>query len=270
MDVSEDGRSGWLAAVALSLLGATVLALWAASDAQAQQFITDDAGVADRGACEVEVWAGEEEGWILPACRPAGTVEFTVGAAVDDLGGDREPMAVAEAKTLFHEGTSWSSGVVVGAMVPTNSDLARPAEVFAYLPVTAQLEGIPAVAHLNLGWARTREGLRADPQSDDHLMWAAKLGVEAMSRFEVIGEVFGFGTDEAEGQAGIRTHRVPGRFSADLSYGHHFDSEADGLGFQLGLHWTPRPWFPWTGPPRHGEGLPIPGRRRRVKPHDFR
>ena len=128
-------------------------------------------------------------------------------------------------------------------MVPVNSDLARPAEVFAYVPVTRELEGVPAVAHVNLGWAWTREGIREDPESDHHLMWAGKLGVEATSRLSVIGEVFGLGTDEAETQAGVRTEVVPGRFTIDVTYGHHFDSEADGLGFQVGAHWTPRPWF---------------------------
>jgi hypothetical protein len=47
--------------------------------AEAQQFATDDAGIADYRACQVEAWRGETASWLLPACHFIRNLEITAG-----------------------------------------------------------------------------------------------------------------------------------------------------------------------------------------------
>ncbi len=212
--------------------------------ASAQQFVTDDAALADLGACELEAWTGPEESWVLPVCHLVPGVEITAGAMFADLGRDSwDPLAVVEAKTLFRDRgeEGWSVGAVVGTAVPTQSQFARPAEVFAYAPLTLYAQELPVVGHLNLGWSAFREEAEGTTHTDHFLMWGAKLGVGVLPRIELVGELFGLAGEETHAQAGIRTEVVPDRLTLDASHGMALEGGGNGLGPQVGMAWTPRP-----------------------------
>jgi hypothetical protein len=70
----------------------------------AQQFVVDDAAIADYRACQLEAWHGRLSCRILPACSFSPRFELTAGIGfLDDHGNGRETEYVVEAKYVFRE-----------------------------------------------------------------------------------------------------------------------------------------------------------------------
>ncbi len=219
----------------------------------AQQFVVDDAAVVERGACQLEGWWGKEESWILPGCQFVPDMETTVGLAFFDGGrGSSTLHTVFEGKVLVRavEARSWGWGIVVGAALPLE-DGPRPADGYAFVPLTTTLPRGGLTLHANLGWGMEREWLEvpagepnADPTSEDHqgLLWGLRVDADFTPRVQLIGELFGLTGDGAQAQAGLRTELLPDRLAFDLSYGEHLTAGEPGFGFQVGLAWTPPPF----------------------------
>ncbi len=96
------GRGGWRSGCAAAL----VFLLWTAAPGAilGQQLVTDDATAAAVGGCELEAWVGEQERWVLPACRIIPMMEVTAGATFFDSGsGSLDPHGVLEGKFLRRE-----------------------------------------------------------------------------------------------------------------------------------------------------------------------
>jgi len=210
-----------------------------------QVFTTDDAGIADPSACQLEAWAGEAESWILPACQFVPNLEITAGALFTDFGaGSRDLAGILEGKYQLRspDEEEWGWAVVLGAALPTASELARPAEVFGYVPVTWAPEACPLILHLNLGWSMARFPEPQGTDSEHFLVWGARSDVEFTSRLGGTAELFGLGGEETQFHVGLWSEVVPGRLVLFVSHGFHLDSGEDGLGFQAGFAWTPAPF----------------------------
>jgi hypothetical protein len=233
--------------IAMGLSALVAASFFSLSSLQAQQWVVDDAAITEPGACQVEAWWGEAEQWVLPACTLLPRTEVTLGAGWFDRGaGGTDPHLFAEAKLLGRDSDAlrWGWGVVVGTALSLDGDTDRVSQLFAYVPVTVNLEAIPLVLHANAGWALERE-LHGDHAHDHRgLLWGMRGDLALSDRLALLGEVSGITGDPAEGQAGIRLFVVPDRLALDLSYGFSLDSAEDGLGFQLGLAWTPAPFRP--------------------------
>lgn len=214
---------------------------------QAQQWVVDDAAITEPGACQVEAWWGEAEQWVLPACTLLPRTEVTLGAGWFDRGADRtDPHLFGEVKFLGRDSDAlpWGWGLVVGTALSLEGGGDRVSQLFAYVPVTVNLEALPLVLHGNAGWALERE-LHGDHHHDHRgLLWGVRSDLSLSPRISLLGEVSGLSGEEAEAQAGIRLFVVPDRLAVDLSYGFSLDGAEDGLGLQLGLAWTPAPFRP--------------------------
>jgi hypothetical protein len=226
---------------ALAVLPATAAA--AACPAAAQQFVVDDASIPEARACQVEAWWGEAEAWVLPSCHLLPATELTLGVIHMDAGfGSRDLQAVVEAKRMFRDADAlgWGWSVAAGFALPVERGHA-PTGAYAYVPTSFSLARVPAVLHLNLGWGFEREN-HGDHAHDHHgVLWGVRGDLEASGRLTLIGELFGLSGDGAELQVGLRTTLVSDRLALDLSRGFHLSRNEDGLGFQVGVAWTPGP-----------------------------
>jgi hypothetical protein len=116
-------------AAALIVLGLT----FATSTAVAQQFVTDDAAIVDRDACQVEAWYAQPATWVLPACQLVPNLELTAGIGrVEVRDDDRQLRYVFQAKTLFRrqEADVFGLGMVAGiGLDPLGQIVARRIDV---------------------------------------------------------------------------------------------------------------------------------------------
>lgn len=209
----------------------------------AQQFAVDDAPIVDLHACQLEAWHGERASWIVPACRPAGPVEFTGGVGfVEGADGDRETEFVGQAKIALRElapGGVGLSVVVGGGMGPGPQLLPDDfSDLFAYAAATLSVAEDRIHIHPNLGW------LWASEEEDDRhaLTWGLRADLQTLPRAALIGELFGENSDPPGWQAGIRLILLPDRLEVDLSYGDSFERDERGVGFQAGFAWSPPPF----------------------------
>jgi hypothetical protein len=223
---------------------ATGLLTFPAPSVHAQQFVVDDAGITDPGACQFEGWLSEAAGWILPACTPMRRTELTLGIGyVDDLQGDhsdREVQYVAQAKvSLLPEGPGTVGVAVVAGLGlgPFAQAAGIPLEAFfAYVPLTYTLLNGRAVFHLNGGWAYGHE--------DDHhqALYGIRADAVLHERVIVVGELFGEGSERGV-QGGLRVTVIPDLVVVDASYGAEVAGDRPDIGVALGVAVTPRPFF---------------------------
>jgi len=225
------------------VLLASTLAVGAPS-AGAQQFVVDDAGITDPGACQLEGWIGEAAGWILPACTPIGRAEFTLGVGYADEahGGHahRHTEFVAQAKVNVVPddpgafGASVVAGFGFGPFAQATGTSVE--ELFAYVPVTWTHPGERAFLHLNGGWAYETEA------SAHRALYGVRGDLVVHDRLTVIGELFGEGEDVGA-QGGLRVTLVPDFLLLDASYGVGVAGDTPDIGFALGIALTPRAFF---------------------------
>ena len=215
-----------------------------AGPADAQQFVVDDAGITDSGACQVEGWVGESAGWLLPACTPIGRVEFTLGVGyLDEAEGtetNRQVEYVAQAKVALLPDDPERVGLsVVGGFGfdPFAQVTGVPLEtVLAYLPMTYTLADGRAQFHLNGGWAYQHEVGNHDA------IYGIRGDVALHERVTLIGEFFGEGSEQGV-QGGLRVAVIPDLLPVDGSYGASVSGDTPDIGFALGIAITPRAFF---------------------------
>lgn len=235
-------RISWTGLAFSGLLVALVT--MTAGSADAQQFVVDDAGITDPGACQIEGWVGESAGWLLPACTPIGRVEFTLGVGyLDEPEGtetNRQVEYVAQAKVALLPDDPGRVGLsVVGGFGfdPFAQVTGVPLEsVFAYLPLTYTLADGRAQFHLNGGWAYQHEVGNHDP------IYGIRGDVALHERVTLIGEFFGEGSEQGA-QGGLRVAVIPDLLLVDGSYGASVSGDTPDIGFALGIAVTPRAFF---------------------------
>lgn len=231
--------------LSFALLASAVFAL--PQRAHAQQFAVDDAGITEAGACQIEAWWGEAEQFFLPACTLLPRTEVSLGAARFDRGnGILETHATLEAKWMGRdpEANLWGWGVVVGSAFAAQRSPREASQVYAYVPVTLHLEQLSLDLHANAGWVREQE-VHGD---HTHIHNGVSLGLRGdlavATRLQLIGEVSGVVGDPLEAQLGVRLVMLEDVLSLDLSHGFLPTTSERGLGWQVGLAWTPSPFRP--------------------------
>ncbi len=228
-----------------------LLASGLAAPAAAQQFVTDDAAIVDYRACQLEAWHGQVESWVQPACQPIRNLEITVGIGFLANDGGRTIEYLLEGKTIFREletnGFGW--GLVAGVGVDPLAQVSGwpVAEIYAYLPASLSLADDRLILHGNLGWhfERGEHEHNGEVHEEAHhaLTWAFRSDVLLAERLTLIGELFAEDRFLPEYQVGLRTTVVADRLLIDVTYGGHTAAGADGLGWVVGLTWTPPPFF---------------------------
>jgi len=235
------GRPRVLSLVSVLLAGAL---LFGVKSVDAQQFVVDDAGITDPGACQLEGWIGEAAGWILPACTPIGRAEITLGVGYADEahGGHahRHTEFVAQAKVNIVPddpgvfGASVVAGFGFGPFAQATGTSVE--ELFAYVPVTWTHPGERAFLHLNGGWAYETEA------SAHRALYGVRGDLVVHDRLTVIGELFGEGEDVGA-QGGLRVSLVPDFLLLDATWGVGVAGDTPDIGFALGIALTPRAFF---------------------------
>jgi hypothetical protein len=106
------------------------------------------------------------------------------------------------------------------------------------------------VIHLNLGWQMERESDVHGGEEHTHAHHALAWGTRADlllpvldDRLSLLGELFGEDGTRPAYQAGLRAALIPDRLNADLTWGGHTATSESGLGWTLGLAWTPPSFF---------------------------
>jgi hypothetical protein len=231
----------------LSLLCAVFAMMATASPVHAQQFVTDDAALVERGACQLEAWYARPASWILPACQVIPNLEVTAGlGAVETVEGAHDVRYVLQGKTLFRElePDGFGIGLVGGfGLDPLGQIVARRIDsMYAYVPLSVSLAGDAMVLHQNVGWVYGPEPGENGVAGRRHaLTWAMRADVGLTDRWTAIAELFGQSRVFPEYQVGLRWAVVPDRLGIDLSYSGATAGDARGA-FTAGLAWTPPPW----------------------------
>ncbi|MDI6401710.1 hypothetical protein QLX67_06875 [Balneolaceae bacterium ANBcel3] len=206
-----------------------MLADGAFNTANGQQMVIDDVEVTDYRGFSLETWYGQEESWVILLFSPLKGLELAPALMYtdDDVFGN------IEAKYMFRApgGNGPGIGLVSGAI------WAPFIGFYTYVPVTFTLPEERAVINVNVGyeWEEATSGHAAT--------WGARVDVPVLSLMTLLGEVFGSNGDTPDFQVGVRWTIVPDLLEMDTTYGNHFGKEHSGLGFAVGLAWTPS--FRW-------------------------
>ena len=214
-------------------LSATLLAVAAVLGADAahagRPLQTEDAGVLDAGACELEVAAARErsdEPSLSGAraqfgCGVGWRSQVAAYAGRERAAGARDDAAGIVGKTWLRELTDEATGVALawaaGYVRPRGGSATRDgAEVRAVVthPAGAWL------LHGNLGWARDSIEHR------DSTVWGAAVERTGLGPVDAMVELFGDDRDRPWANAGVRWNAVPGQVAVDASYGRQL--RADG------------------------------------------
>lgn len=236
-----------------SAAAALLLPLLAGAPAAAQQFVVDDAGVLEPGACQVEAWVGQSSSWLHPACRVLPRTELLLG--LGRVGRD-DPATewMVESKTNLLERPDGSGVALVagfGLGHRTIGSTPRMSDAWAFVPVTLPPVGNLQV-HVNAGWHYHREeddhGHGHDHDHDhDHghhsVTWGLRGDLAVAPRLSVIAELYSEDRVQPEFQAGVRGVAMDERLSIDVTWGGHTARGGGGAGWTLGMAWTPAPWF---------------------------
>jgi hypothetical protein len=189
---------------------------------------TDDAGIVDPGACQLESWGqrgrgGVSEYWVLPACNPTGNLELTVGAAQFRAPGERDTRGILQGKSLFRplEVNGWGWGVAIGnefgatASRPLRNRLIG--DFYANVPVSWSLHDDRWLVHASVGWLREREARR------DRATYGIATEYALTARTWALGEAFGqSGNGRPFYHVGLRHWLVPEQLQIDVTYGNRF------------------------------------------------
>jgi len=202
-----------------------------------QQLVVDDSESIEYRAFQLETWLGTEESWILPAFSPIRGLQLAAGAIITE----DETLAVTEAKYMFRTPANnrVGFGIVAGTLI------APFVEFYSFIPVTFPLLDERVVLHGNFGYLLERNEEELGDHShtqDDHLFtWGARADVAALGPVSLLGELFGENNDTPDFQVGFRLDLLPGLLEMDFTYGNSFSRQSSGLGFIVGVAWTPPP-----------------------------
>ena len=208
---------GALIAIALAGAGTTAFA--------GRPLQTEDAGVLDRGECELESASGRESGRDGPSTREA-TAQFGCGIGAHTQlalqlararsGGERSEGAALIGKTHLRELTDTQAGItlaytVSGARGGGQSFRHDATEVKAV--ASAPLAAGDWLLHGNLGWAR------AERERQDSAIWAAAIERLSIGSFDLMAEVFGDDRTAPWWNTGLRYTAIDKKLFLDASYG---------------------------------------------------
>jgi hypothetical protein len=222
------------------------ISISAASLFAGHPLITDDAGVVDAKACQLESWIERSSGnstfWALPGCNFTGNLELTVGGAwTHQAGSTRNMQVVLQGKSLFKplETNGWGLGVAAGTLWHRRADSNHRAHgVYAYLPASFSFKDDRIVVHGNLGWSRD------SAEQANHLDWAIATQLEVTKPLYLFAEVLGQERGHPTFQFGLWYWLVSQRVQVNAAYGNRFGTPANGYWFSLGVSLFSVPFLP--------------------------
>jgi hypothetical protein len=205
----------------------------------ARPMTTDDARLAEAGACQLETWVRRNEGstelWAMPACNPWGGLELGFGAARTHAGGkSRFTDEVLQAKTLLRPLGEESWGLALAAGTTRHPARASsngwPGDAYLNVPLSVPVLRETWIAHFNAGAVRQRDTGRT--------LGTWSFGNELRLRNDSFLTVEAFRSDFGGPfyQVGFRHWVVRDRVEVDGSVGTRAGAFADGRWFTLGLH----------------------------------
>jgi hypothetical protein len=189
---------------------------------------TEDAGVLERGDCEVELVAARERGEhptltsgrAQVGCGIGWRSQVAVAASRASGGGEREDSFGIGGKTWLRELTDEQTGITLawtaGYVRPRGASTEREgAEVRAV--VTHPIG--PWLLHANLGWQRDSIEHR------DSTVWGAAVERTGLGPVDAMFEFFGDDRERPWANAGLRWNVVPDRVMLDGSIGRQMGSD---------------------------------------------
>lgn len=203
---------------------------------------TEDAGVLERGECELESFIGRQRATGQPSTRSS---SLQLGCGVS--GGSQLALAVARersddegvtsltllGKTLLHEVDEGPSFTLAW------SASADRIALIGWRHAETSLTGVMTLAlakdlnfHANLGWSRNQQ------TRQDTTRWGLALEQSTEHGFDLMGELFDDDRSHHPWvQAGLRWTAIPGKLFFDTSYG--FQTGRDGArAFTVGLRYA--------------------------------
>lgn len=203
---------------------------------------TEDAGVLDRGECEIESFAGRARVpqassvhtlYAQVGCGVGGNTQLAAGLGREREAGTRAAIAALAGKTALRPLTDDTGGWTLAysmqaTRLPRGSLRGSASELRAVLTVPAR----GWLVHANLG-----------PAYDHRVrQWSTLYGVAlerpgALGPVDLMGEVFGTDREGASAQLGVRWGVRPERLFLDASVGRSFRSSGERL-VSIGLKYA--------------------------------
>ncbi len=221
------------ALMTLALTAAT--ALWQAPAQAARPMVTDDAGIADRGTCELETWIerprDSTEFWFLPACGVTDNLEVTLGGTwLREDGSNEFGEVELSAKYILHDAgpDAWAYGVVAGVIHDSLAERTKEG-FFAYIPASRSFGDEAVTLHANLGWVR-----ESDTRTD-RATWAVAAEVPVTDDTRWFVEAFSEDSGRPFFHTGVAHWLIPDRVQVDFTYGDRMQGGTEDRFFSVGL-----------------------------------
>lgn len=215
----------------------------------ARPFVTDDARLTTAHSCQLESWTriyrNSHELWALPACNPAGNLEFTIGGGMAKTDGPssvgRTNDYVFQVKTLFKpiETNGWGIGAAAGMIQhpQVNPGPNLLGNQYAYVPLSMSFADDLVIIHANAGWLH-------DKATGKHqATWGLGTELNLNARWTLIGESFGNSVDAPFWQTGVRYSVIPGLLQLDTTLGRQYGNDRDNRWLSFGVRYTPSTMF---------------------------
>ncbi len=199
---------------------------------------TEDAGVLDRGECEVELAAARVRSDAAP---PTDTGRAQIGCGIGlrsqvalslgrEQGGERADLAAIVGKTWLIELTEEQTGITLawaaGFLRPRGGGLDR--EGYEVRAVVTHPIG-PWLLHGNAGWRRS------EAEHRDATVWGAAVEhLGLLGPVDAMFEFFGESSEKPWANAGLRWNAVPGKVFVDGSMGRQTGRDGAAL-FTVGM-----------------------------------
>lgn len=199
-------------------LGALALGLAGAVHAGGAM-VTDDAGLVDPHACQLETLVksarDHSEYWVMPACDFTGNLELTLAGALTGVDGTSHTSDVQmQGKTQLKPLTSNGWGVALAAGIDRHLHTAPGGQDwYAYVPVSFSFRDDRLLLHTNLGWQRDGASHR------DHPTWGIATETQLAANSWLIAETFGPDLGRSYYQVGLRHWLIPDSVQIDTTYG---------------------------------------------------
>lgn len=213
-----------------SLSLATLLAAGSTTAIAGRPLATDDAGVIERGNCEVESFLARATERGSPSvhgaslqlgCGIAGNTQVALAVTTARGGGESERGLALNGKTALGEpanGNAWAVGWGLGALQPDGGGMKYESSFINGIYTRSIDDALKL--HANLGWSHSQSTRRSTTG------WALALERSTPASIDVMGEVFGNDRDSAPWvQVGLRWTVVPEKFFLDTSLGRQMNSQ---------------------------------------------
>lgn len=206
------------------LLAAAVLLLLAHAAQAGRPLQSEDAGVLERGSCELETALArldprrgesrQDAGYAQIACGAGGQTQLALAPGLERDDG-RTTTLSATGKTALRPLTDQQTGVVLAYGLIGSQPRDRGLRLTgSTVRLVVTVPRGPWLLHANLGMLRDHDSRR------DSTLWTLAAERTALGAFDLMAEVFGDDRDRAPWlNAGARWRAIDERLSLDASYG---------------------------------------------------